>query len=263
VLTQHVIEFGAAKRSLLVAAPTADPVAIVLSLHGSGSTPERQALLSRMASLADAGVLVAFPQGSLPRRSGREWDLDADVAFIDAVVDHLRETFHLATLPLCLTGMSGGGRMASRYVSSGRHPVQVLGAVAGLRAPAIGHLSSPVRVLAFHGTRDRINPYAGGSTTRWNESVLDAAAAWARASGHSADPDETEITGALTRLSYGNQDDPGAVTLWVCAGAGHTWPGTRLPPAIRLFLGRVSYDVDATTEIWRAVQQRVESPSAD
>jgi polyhydroxybutyrate depolymerase len=209
-----------------------------------------------MASLADAGVLVAFPQGSLPRRSGREWDLDGDVAFIDSVVEYLRETFALGTLPLCLTGMSGGARMASRFSSSGRHPVQLLGAVAGLRDPAVDRLSSAVRVLAFHGTRDRINPYPGGSTTRWSESVPDAAAAWARANGHSPEPDRTEITAALSRLSYGDSDAPGAVTLWVCAGAGHTWPGTRLPLLVRLFLGKVAYDVDATAEIWRAVQKR-------
>jgi polyhydroxybutyrate depolymerase len=262
VLTRHAIQFGAATRSVLVAAPSADPVAIVLSLHGSGSTPERQAQLSRMTSLADAGVLVAFPQGSLPRRSGREWDLEADVAFVDAVVDYLLEKFHLKGVPLCLSGMSGGARMASRFSASGRHPVQVLGAVAGLRDPAVDRLGSPVRVLAFHGTRDRMNPYAGGNTTRWNESVLDAAAAWARANGHSSDPDRTEITDAVTRLSYGAQDDPNSVTLWVCAGAGHTWPGTRLPLFIRLFLGRVSYDVDATTEIFRALQQRAQHPRA-
>jgi len=43
------------------------------------------------------------------------------------------------------------------------------------------------------------------------------------------------------------------VTLWVCDGAGHTWPGTRLPLGLRLFLGKVSFDVDATTEIWQAL----------
>jgi poly(3-hydroxybutyrate) depolymerase len=43
------------------------------------------------------------------------------------------------------------------------------------------------------------------------------------------------------------------VTLWVCDGAGHTWPGTRLTLGLRLFLGKVSYDVDATAEIWRAL----------
>jgi polyhydroxybutyrate depolymerase len=222
-------------------------------MHGSGSTPDRQVRLSRMAALSESGVVVAFPQGSKPRRTGWEWDLDRDGVFLDATVDYLRETFAAAAPPLCVSGMSGGARMASRLASSGRHRVDVLGAVAGLRMPAIERLEHPLRVVAFHGTQDRINPYSGGQTPRWRESVLDAVAAWARVNGHSPEPQRTELAPKLSRLSYGPQDDPGAVTLWVCDGAGHTWPGTRLPLIARLILGKVSDEVDATAEIWRAL----------
>ena len=252
-MVSHTIEVGGARRHLLVAEPAGAASAIVVCMHGSTSTPERQLRLSRMAPLAEQGAVVAFPQGSIPSRAGWEWDLHGDVALLDAVVDYLRDTFDATATPLCVSGMSGGARMASRVASSGRDPVRVLGAVAGLRMPAVERPDRPVRVVAFHGTRDRINPYAGGSTARWHESVLDAASAWAQANGHSPEPEHTEFSRSLTRLSYGPLDDPGAVTLWVCKGAGHTWPGTRLTPWLRLFLGKVSYDVDATTEIWRAL----------
>jgi polyhydroxybutyrate depolymerase len=248
----HEIEVGGARRQLLVAAPAGAPNGILLTMHGSGSTPERQVGLSRMAPLAEQGAVVAFPQGSIPRRDGWEWDMHGDVAFLDAAVDYLRDTFAATAVPVCVSGMSGGARMASRFSSSGRNPVRVLGAVAGLRMPAVERLERPVRVVAFHGTRDRFNPYGGGPTARWSESVLDAASAWARANGHSPEPEQAEVTSSLTRLSYGPPGDPGAVTLWVCVGAGHTWPGTRLALTLRLMLGRVSYDVDATAEIWRA-----------
>jgi polyhydroxybutyrate depolymerase len=250
----HTIEVGGTRRRLLVAAPVGAPSAIVVSLHGSTSTPEGQVRLSRMAPLAEQGSVVAFPQGSIPSRAGWEWDLHGDVALLDGVVDYLRETFGATAAPLCVSGMSGGARMASRFSSSGRNPVRVLGAVAGLRVPAVERLDHPVRVVAFHGTRDRINPYGGGTTARWSESVLDAAAAWARTNGHSPEPARAELSSSLTRLSYGPLDDPGAVTLWVCAGAGHTWPGTRLTLGLRLFLGKVCVDVDATAEIWRALK---------
>ena len=250
---RHTIEVGEARRQLLVAAPTGAPTAILVTMHGSTSTPEAQVRLSRMAPLAEQGAVVAFPQGSISSRGGWEWDLHGDVAFLDAVVDYLRETFGATAVPLCVSGMSGGARMASRFSSSGRNPVRVLGAVAGLRMPAVEQLDHPVRVVAFHGTRDRFNPYGGGSTARWSESVLDAASAWARANGHSPEPERTEFTPSVTQLSYGPRGDPGAVTLWVCDGAGHTWPGSRLTLGARLFLGKVSYDVDATAEIWRAL----------
>ena len=142
--------------------------------------------------------------------------------------------------------------MSSRFAARNPDTVMVLGAVAGLRSPARPTLEPPVRVVAFHGTSDRINPLGGGATDRWHESVLDAARAWAEANGHSADPQRDEVTPALTRLSFGSATGPGAVTLWVSRGAGHTWPGSRLPIALRLFLGRTSHDVDATVEIWRA-----------
>ena len=249
----HTIEVGGARRQFLVAAPTGAPTAIIVAMHGSTSTPEHQVRLSRMASLAEQGAVMAFPQGSIPARAGWEWDLHVDIAFLDAAIDDLRESFGATAVPLCVAGMSGGARMASRFASAGRNPVRVLGAVAGLRMPAVERLERPVRVVAFHGTRDRINPYDGGPTARWSESVLDAASAWARANGHSPEPERTVVTGSLTRLSYGPLDDPGAVTLWVCEGAGHTWPGTHLTLGLRLFLGKVSYDVNATAEIWRAL----------
>jgi polyhydroxybutyrate depolymerase len=252
-IVPHTVEFDGVGRRLLVAAPAGAPAGILLSLHGSTSTPERQAQLSRMATLAEPGALVAFPRGSIPSRSGWEWDIDRDVEFLDGAVDYLRSTFGGAAAPLCISGMSGGARMASRFAASGRNPVGVLGAVAGLRMPSKQRLNSPVRVLAFHGKRDRINPYVGGSTARWSESVLEAAAAWAQANGHAPEPERTQLTPSLSRLVWGAGEDPGAVTLWVCEGAGHTWPGTRLTLLPRLFLGKVSYDVDATAEIWRAI----------
>ena len=187
-MAPHTIEVGGTRRQLLVAAPADAPTAIVVSMHGSTSTAERQVRLSRMAPLAEQGAVVVFPQGSIPSRAGWEWDLHGDVAFLDAVLDYLRETFSANAVPTCVSGMSGGARMASRFSSSGRNPVRVLGAAAGLRMPAMERLGHPVRIVAFHGTRDRINPYGGGTTARWNESVLDAASAWARANGHSPNP---------------------------------------------------------------------------
>jgi polyhydroxybutyrate depolymerase len=252
-LATHLLDIGGTRRRLLVAEPTGTPSTVVLSLHGSRSGPENQARLSRMAPWSDRGAVVAFPEGSLASGSGREWDLTADVSFLAMAVAHLRESYGVSTRRLCLTGMSGGARMASRYASTQPDDVVLLGPVAGLRAPAVATRARPLRVVAFHGTSDRINPYAGSGTARWGESVLDAATAWARANGVSPQPRHEEVSRTLTRIAFGADDHPGAVTLWVSRGAGHTWPGTRLPLGLRLFLGRTSYDVDATAELWRVL----------
>jgi polyhydroxybutyrate depolymerase len=252
-LSAQFLEYAGARRRMLVAAPIGPASSIVLSLHGSRSSPEREAFLSRMEPWSGRGVVVAFPEGSLPSGSGSEWDLRGDVAFLEAVVDRLREDFRPSSPQLGLTGMSGGARMASRFASLQTREVAVLGAVAGLRAPPGATVARPVRVVAFHGTSDRINPYAGSGTARWNESVMDAAIAWARANGVPAEPREEAVSPTLTRVSFGGEEEPDTVTLWVSKGAGHTWPGSRLPLLYRLFLGKTSFELDATTEIGRAM----------
>ncbi|MGO9853887.1 MAG: alpha/beta hydrolase family esterase [Acidimicrobiales bacterium] len=250
-LSSELIQVDGIARRYLLAEPSGPPSVVVLSLHGSRSGPERQARLSHMAALSQEGAVVAFPQGSLRSGSGYEWDLEGDERFLRATVAALFDRYPAAHHRICMAGMSGGARMSSRLAARNPDTVMLLGPVAGLRAPARPSLERPVRVVAFHGTSDRINPFDGGATDRWHESVLDAATAWAEANGHSTEPQREQVTPRLTRISFGSEAEPGAVTLWVSRGAGHTWPGSRLPLVLRLLLGRTSRDVDATAEMWR------------
>jgi len=251
-LRAEVLEAGGLGRRFLLAEPSGTPSVIVISLHGSRSSPERQARLSSMERLCSSGAAVAFPEASWPLGSGFEWDLEGDCEYLRVLVSWLQACYPEADRRVCLAGMSGGARMASRFTSLHPESVQVLGAVAGLRAPAQTRLKHLVRVVAFHGTADRINPFAGSGTERWNESVPDAAAAWARALGLPSEPTRQELTGHLTQIGFGDPGEVPAVTLFVSDGAGHTWPGSRLPLFLRLILGRTSKEIDATTEIWRS-----------
>jgi poly(3-hydroxybutyrate) depolymerase len=184
----EVLNFGSQGRRFLLAEPLGAPSVIVLSLHGSGSSPKRQARLSSMERFSSSGAVVAFPQGAWPLRSGFEWDLEGDVEYLRALVSWLHARYPETGPRVCIAGMSGGARMASRFASLHPGSVRVLGAVAGLRAPTQTQLEHPLRVVAFHGTADRLNPFAGSSTERWDESVPDAAAAWARALGLPSEP---------------------------------------------------------------------------
>jgi polyhydroxybutyrate depolymerase len=217
-----------------------------------------------MEKLCSSGAVVVFPEGAWPLRSGSEWDLGGDVEYLRVLLDWLLARYPQADRRVCIAGMSGGARMASRFASLHPESVRVLGAVAGLRSPAQTRLEHPLRVVAFHGTADGINPFSGSGTERWNESVPDAAAAWAQALGLEGEPDHHELTAHLSRIEIGDPHGAAAVTLFLSKGAGHTWPGSHLPlfPTsplsplsplfLRLFLGRTSKEIDATTEIWRA-----------
>jgi polyhydroxybutyrate depolymerase len=234
---------------LLVVRPAGPPTGIVLSLHGSRSRPDQQARLSGMDRLAASeGALVVFPRGGVVMGRGWAWDHDADLPFLSDVIDHLR-AMHPFAGRVCVAGISGGARMACHLAAARSDAVGTVGAVAGLRAPdrAPGR---PVAIVAFHGTGDRINPYAGGARPEWTESVQDAARAWAVANGVSGRPHEEVATATLASLSYGTADAPGEVTLWTMRGAGHSWPGGHMNVIGRLLLGPTNREIDATAEIW-------------
>jgi polyhydroxybutyrate depolymerase len=259
-LRADVLNVAGVTRRFLWAEPSGAASVIVLSLHGSRSSAERQARLSSIERLCSSGAVVAFPQGASPLGFGFQWDLDVDIEYLLVLIDWLRARYPAAGRRVCISGMSGGARMSSRFASLHPEAVRVLGAVAGLRAPGVTRLEHPVRVLAFHGTADRINPFDGGGGERWVESVPDAAEAWARALGLPSEPTRRELTSHLTRVDYGDPSQAAAVSLFVSRGAGHTWPGSRLPLfpiSLRVILGRTSKEIDATNEIWRSTSATV------
>lgn len=247
---QETIGVGGSTRMFLLAEPVGTPSAVILGLHGTRSRAARQLQLSRMAPLAAQGAAVAFPQAVLPIGSGYEWDHAGDLPFLVALTEAMIGRYAPASGRAVVTGMSGGARMACYLAASRADLVAAVGAVAGLRAVGEHPPARPVPIVAFHGTADRINPYAGGNTPRWDESVRSAASRWAVANGHPAEPAEVAVSATLTRSTYGPEGGPGEVTLWTAAGAGHTWPGSRLGLLLRLLLGRTTMEIDATAEIW-------------
>ena len=251
-LQKQVITAGDANRSYLLAEPPpgAPVSAVIMSLHGTRSTAARQARLSGFEQLAQtARAVVVFPQAIDPVGTGYEWDPSQDVDYIAGLATELLSRHRTPHGRVLLTGMSGGARMSSLFASVHPELVQAVGAVAGLRSPGVP-VHRSVAILSFHGTKDRINPYGGSGTQRWNESVPDAARAWALANGIAAPPAEVAVSPTLTRTTYGAQGQPGEVTLWTSRGAGHTWPSGHLGLLLSLFLGRTSREIDASKSIW-------------
>jgi polyhydroxybutyrate depolymerase len=260
-LEKQVITVGDANRSYLVAEPPpgAPVSAVLMSLHGTSSTADRQARLSGFEQLSQtARAVVVFPEGIQPIRTGYEWDPSHDVDFIAGLATELLSRHRTPHGRLILTGMSGGARMSSLFASVHPELVQAVGAVAGLRSPGVPvHRSVPI--LSFHGTNDRINPYGGSGTQRWNESVP-AARAWALANGVTDPPTEVAVSPTLTRTTYGAEGQSGEVTLWTSRKAGHTWPGGHLGLLLSLFLGRTSREIDATKSIWEFGLRHADDP---
>ncbi len=244
------IDVGGSARSFGLAEPAGPVAAVVLSLHGTRSSWPRQARLSGMARLAAAGAVVAFPEAILRIGSGYEWDHDGDLPFLEQLASELISRYSPPGVRVCVTGMSGGARMSCVLAAARADLVSTVGAVAGLRFAPRHSPSRPVPILAFHGTADRINPYLGGNTPRWDESVEESARHWAAANRVPEQPEVAALSPTLTRTTYGAEGEPGEVTLFTSKGAGHTWPGGHLGLFLRLFLGRTSTEIDATARIW-------------
>ncbi|MGO9179765.1 MAG: alpha/beta hydrolase family esterase [Candidatus Limnocylindrales bacterium] len=241
----------------LLVEPSGPAVGIVLSLHGSGSSAERQRRLSGMDALPAQGALVAYPEAGVRQGLGWRWDQESDLPFIVGLIEMLLRAHPQATSSVVLAGMSGGARMACHVAARRPDLVGAVGAVAGLRAPSPPP-THPVRVIAFHGTADRVNPYAGGGRPDWRESVPAAAEAWAAANGAGPEPQVTAPSPRLLRTSYGTGS--AEVVLWTLAGGGHTWPGGHLGLLGRLFLGGTSREIDASEAIWRFAMDRAHEP---
>jgi polyhydroxybutyrate depolymerase len=257
----RTIDVAGVRRRFLLAEPAGGVSAVILSLHGTRSSAAGQARLSRMAQLAeDSGAVVAFPEAIAPVGSGFEWDHEGDLPYLLQLATDLLGRYPAPIRRVCVVGMSGGARMACHFAAVHPEAVIMVGAVAGLRGPDAPVLSRPVPVLAFHGLADRINPYEGGRTPRWDESVPEAARRWALANGVSAEPTTVAPSATLTRTTYGSEGQPGEVTLWTARGAGHTWPGNPLGPFLRLLLGRTTTEIDATAQIWSFAQRHWPEP---
>jgi polyhydroxybutyrate depolymerase len=254
------IDVGGVTRAFGLVEPAGQVAAVLLSLHGTRSSWPRQARLSGMARLADDGALIAFPEAVRPIGSGYEWDHEGDLPFLEQLVNELISRYSPPGGRVCVTGMSGGARMSCVLAAARADLVSAVGAVAGLRSGGPHTPTRPVPILAFHGTADRINPYRGGNTPRWDESVEESARHWAAANRMTERPEVIAVSPTLTRTTYGAEGKPGEVTLFTSKGAGHTWPGGHLGLLLRLFLGRTSMEIDATSTIWDFAQAHAGEP---
>jgi polyhydroxybutyrate depolymerase len=172
---------GGRSRTVLVRVPSAynghARLALVLNLHGSGSNALQQEKFSGMDRTADAHhFIVAYPQAAIPDGAGYDWNVPNvpltggrpvpagaanDVSFLKQVVTLLEKRYCINARRVFSTGVSGGGRMASQLGCDASTVFAAIAPVAGLRRPTPCPTRRPVPVVAFHGTADPIDPFAG------------------------------------------------------------------------------------------------------
>jgi polyhydroxybutyrate depolymerase len=163
------------KREYLLYVPKrydpATPTPLVISMHGAMNWPAFQMKVSQWNQAAeDNGFIVVYPGGT--GTGPKTWFMEGaetpsrmpDVRFISELIDTLEATYNIDPLRVYANGISNGGGMA--FVLSCTLSLRIAAIVAVAAAQSLPWSwcadSTPVPMIAFHGTADPIVPYAGG-----------------------------------------------------------------------------------------------------
>lgn len=247
------------------------PFALVLNLHGSGVTAQDQAEFSEMDLISDTDhFIVAYPQGLIPDGSGFDWNVPGvpltggrsvpagaanDVSFLTKLVGILEGKYCVNPKEVYATGFSGGARMVSQLACDDSKIFAAVAPVSGLRRPTPCPSARAVPVIAFHGSADPVDPFAGHGESYWTYSVSAAAKDWAKQDKCSTKAATSTPVATVKLTAYTKCKGGAAVELYEIIGEGHEWPGGPTVPANLVSeLGPQSSAISANALMWAFFQ---------
>lgn len=214
------------------------PLALVFVLHGGMQSPESAERMSGMSAKADREHFIAvYPRGTgmLPTWNSGNCcgaafrDKVDDVGFLRALIGKLEHDYSVDPKRIFATGISNGGMMSYRLACELSDQIAAIAPVEGAQNLEC-RPSTPVSLLVFHGTADRLVAFDGGETKyqigpkRTDSSVASAVAFWVKQDGCSPDPAQSKVAEVRVETYSGCQDGTG-VTLYAIDGGRHMWPG--------------------------------------
>lgn len=269
-VTDETLESGGLERRYRLDIPEsydgARPLPVILGLHPLNISNTMVSFVSGFPEMAATNdFIVVAPSGRLngvtPFWDALPVDDNADVQFIDALLDHLEATLCVDTGRVFAVGMSNGAQMSALLACQLPERIASIGAVAGVEFPE--PCDGPaVPVLAFHGTEDPIIPYAGGGlnarTIAEQNLYHDALppgvpeplgqdqsmARWAAHNGCGKPAVEERVSAEVRRRTWPSCD--AETVLYIVEGGGHSWPGKSFPEFETMF-GHTTTDIDATS----------------
>jgi polyhydroxybutyrate depolymerase len=243
---------GQRTRSALVHVPSGrrGRVPLILALHGaygSGAFMEGYSGLSRLADREGFGVVYPDAAGSRWRIAAGEGD--ADVRFLDALLDRVMSGGCFDERRVSAVGVSNGAGMAARFACAGDDRLAGVVAVAGDYGTLPGcRARRPVSVLEIHGTADEVVPYPGA--------VVGWLGGWADRDACAPRPRRIRQAPHVLRLDWRGCDGGTEVAHLRLAGGVHAWPGSEpADPGPQL-------DVSASGEAWEFLRDRRLAPTA-
>jgi polyhydroxybutyrate depolymerase len=268
-----IVSAGLKRQYLLYVPPRYDPAtpaALVISLHGAMNWPAYQRKVSRWNRVADDnGFLVVYPAGT--GLGPRAWfmagaELPAtmpDVQFISALIDTLEAHYRIDPSRIYVNGLSNGGGMSFVLSCTLSRRIAAIGLVAAAQSLPWSWCpdSTPMPMIAFHGTADSIVPYEGGKVWIAPDpfpSIPEWTANWARRNHCGPAPDTAAVAPDVVRTEFTHCADDAGVVLYTVRGGGHQWPGGDTIPT--WLVGPMSNSIDATGLMWEFFRAHRRSP---
>jgi polyhydroxybutyrate depolymerase len=232
------------------AALTADDAGLplLIGLHGGGGSAAGFAGKTEFSDLADEmGAVVVYANGTnrLPRverlltwNSGnccayaQREDVD-DIAFLDALLDYVLDTYAVDPNRVFVTGHSNGGMMSFRAACELSDRLAGIAPVAGALNAEPCTPTDPVSVLMIHGTADDHVLYEGGEPLesvgnagdRSDTSVADGRDFWVQ-HNQCAGESVLHTDGDVQTEVFADCDAGVTVQVVTLVGGGHAWPGS-------------------------------------
>lgn len=252
----------------------ADPLPLLIALHGGGGSGDYMESVGGFNALADEQVFItAFPD-AVDRNwnDGRDSDFSRshrdnidDVGFISTMIDSISAEALIDPARIYVTGISNGGMMSLRLACDLADRIAAIAPVAAsMPTDQLTRCrpARPISVMMINGTDDPLVPYDGGVVAAQFgergtvEPVWDTIDFWtevdscARRPEVSPIPDGPEKDGSSVVVSsWSGCADSTAVELYRIDGGGHTWPSG--PQYLPVFaVGETNRDFDATGEMW-------------
>jgi polyhydroxybutyrate depolymerase len=261
--TRSLIYAGIERTYVLHIPPGYDstrPTPLVLAFHGIGLNAEEIIRISGFSEQADTtGFVVVYPNGTGEKPSwngGHCCGVAAinnvdDVGFVRALIEELSTFINIEPSRIYATGFSNGAIMVYRLACELSDRIAAIGPVSAtqiLEDVQACHPARSVPVIHFHGTADRLNPYAGGATQAGFQfiSVEDAIQFWVEKNECSDQVQRTEA-GSIAHDLYAPCSQNSAVELYTIQDGEHAWPGGE---AVSPQVGEPTMEISATSLMW-------------
>jgi polyhydroxybutyrate depolymerase len=219
------------------------PAPLILLFYGFASNPTQFTSLTDLPERgARAGAIVAVPH-TQPGES--EWQFNGngtDADFVRALVTTLEGSLCIDRTAVFAAGFSAGAAFTIAY--SCTHEAQIR-AIATVAVDFQLGCTTPMPIMAFHGTEDPLVPYQNGAMgaslpgvkVRGTELNMGD---WARLD-HCRDQAPPVSIGSQVISQQWTACEGGAmVSLFTVVGGGHTWPGANPKQGFGLTTQQVS-----------------------